>query len=114
MANISSKANGSTAMTLSTDVTLTTITDAGVYVINVDTNPIVNGETLILIVEKKVLTGGTRRIVDRMVVCNHAPLAPVVEDKPRESLYELVYKLRQEGGSARTIDWNVYQLTPLV
>ena len=107
---ISSEASGSSAMTLSTDITLATITTVGVFVISVDTNPIVNGETLILIVEKKVLTGSTRRIIDRMVICNHAPLTPVVEDKPRDSLFELVYKLRQEGGSARTIDWNIIKL----
>lgn len=107
---ITSEANGSTAMTLNTDITLATISTVGVFVISIDTNPIVNGETLILIVEKKVLTGSTRRIIDRMVVCNHIPLTPVVEDKPRESLYELVYKLRQEGGTARTIDWNVIKL----
>jgi hypothetical protein len=107
---ISSKASGSTLMILNTDVTLATISTAGVYVINIDTNPIANGETLILIVEKKVLTGSTRRIIDRIVVAYNAGLAPVVEDKPRESLYELVYKLRQEGGTARTIDWNAIQL----
>lgn len=107
---ISSEANGSTALTLATDTTLATISTVGVFVINVDTNPIVNGETLILIVEKKVLTGSTRRVVDRMVIANHAPLTPVVEDKPRENLYELVYKLRQEGGTGRTIDWNVVKL----
>lgn len=107
---ISSAANGSTAMTLSTDITLTTLSSAGVYVINVDTNPIVNGETLILIVQKKVLTGSTSRLEDRMVICQHAPGIPNVCDKPRESLYEIIYKLRQEGGTARTIDWNVVQI----
>ena len=107
---ITSKASGSTGMTAGSDITLTTITDAGVYEISVDCNPIVNGETLILIVEKKVLTGGTRRVIDRMVIAKNAPSSPIVEDKPRTSLYEIVYKLRQESGTNRTIDWNVVQL----
>jgi len=107
---ITSEARGSTAMTLSTDITLATISTVGVFEISVDTNPIVNGETLILIVEKKVLTGGTRRIIDRMAICRNAPGEPIVEDKPRTSLFEIVYKLRQEGGTARTIDWQVVKL----
>jgi hypothetical protein len=107
---LTSEASGSAAMSTGTDVTLATISNAGVFELSFDTNPIVNGELLILIVEKKVLTGGTRRIVDRMVVANHAPTCPIVEDKPRTSLFELVYKLRQEGGSNRTIDWQVVKL----
>lgn len=110
MAFPSLAASGSTALSLSTDTTIATLSTAGVFIINIDVNPIVNGETLILIVQKKVLTGSTSRIVDRMVICNHISLCPVVEDKPRESLYELIYKLRQEGGTGRTIDWAVYQV----
>ena len=53
---------------------------------------------------------GSGPIIDRMVICQHGPLCPVVEDKPRDSLFEIVCKLRQEGGTARTIDWQVVKL----
>lgn len=109
---ITSKANGSTAMSTGSDVTLgSAITDAGVYQLQFDVDPIVDGETLILIVETKVLTGGSAKQVDRVVVArNDMGTKVVVTDIPRASLYSLTYKLRQEGGSNRTIDWNVTQL----
>ena len=107
---LTSKDSGSTAMNVGNDVTLATITDAGVFEFSCDVSPIVNGETLLLIVEKKVLTGGTRREIDRAVIALNAQGSDIVEDKPRTSLFEIVYKLRQEGGSNRTIDWQIVQL----
>lgn len=107
---LTSKSSGSTAMSLGSDVTLATITDAGIYEFSCDVSPIVDGETLLLIIEKKILTGSTRRQIDRVVIAKHAQDSDVVEDKPRTSLFEIVYKLRQEGGSARTIDWQIASL----
>lgn len=114
MANISQKSSGSTSCTLSTDVSLVVITTAGVYELHVDTNPLVDGETLLLIVIEKVLTGSTAREVDRMTIAQNAQGSPIIVDRPRSCLFSLEYKLRQEGGTARTIDWSVTQLSPLV
>lgn len=108
---LTSKANGSTGMTLDTDVTLTTITDAGVYLLKIDSNPLTaEDEILILIVKTKVRTGGTIRIEERCVLARGLDTLLIKEDKPRASMYSVEYMLRQEGGTARTIEWEVYQL----
>lgn len=106
-----SKANGSTAMTLNTDVSLTTVTDAGVYALKIDSNPLVaEDEILILIVKTKVRTGGTIRLEERHVIARGLDALLIKEDKPRWSLYSIEYMLRQEGGTARTIEWELVQL----
>lgn len=108
------KASGSTAMTLSTDVSLTTIADIGAYVFHCDSNPLAaEDEILILITKTKILTGSTARISDRYVIATGLDAILNKEDKPRVSrsfTAGLEYLLRQEGGTARTIDWSVDQL----
>lgn len=108
------KASGSTGMTLSTDVSLTTIADIGAYVFHCDSNPLAaEDEILILITKTKILTGSTARISDRYVIATGLDAILNKEDKPRACrsfTAGLEYLLRQEGGTARTIDWTVEQL----
>ena len=109
---ISVQASGSTAMTLNTDITLNAaITTAGVYQLHFDSNPLTGfDEILILIVSQKALTSSTERQVDRVVVARGTDDDKIKVDIPRTSEFSMTYKLRQEGGTARTIDWRVDQL----
>lgn len=109
---ISVQITGSTAMVINTDVTLSAaITAAGVYQLHFDSNPLATfDEILILIVSQKVLTGSTERQNDRIVVARGTDDDKVKVDIPRTSEFSITYKLRQEGGTARTIDWRVDKL----
>jgi hypothetical protein len=103
--------SGSTALTVGTYVTLATITAAGVFQFNCDINPLSGwAEGLILRVSRKVLTAGTIRQTEEVTLGRGSDANKDAEDIPRKSHYEIKYEAKQEGGSARTIDWLVSAL----
>lgn len=99
--------SGTAALTAGTATTLATITTDGFYKVNVDGNALANlDEVLYLIVERKVTAGGTTREVDRFVIARGGG-TPAGESDWFECQHELVFKLLQEGGTGRSIPWDI-------
>lgn len=103
--------SGAQACTLTTEHTLATITSANVFVLQIDSSPLSTAaEILTVIVETKTRTGSTRREIDRFTIARGGDAQPNKETKPYDSPFEIVFKLRQDGGTGRTIDWSIRQL----
>lgn len=103
----SSHASGSASLTPGTPSTLSTITTPGFYRLVVDGTPLANpDEVLYAIVEMKVSSGGTTRSTSPFVIARGGG-HPVQGTDWFECLHELVFKLLQEGGTGRSITWEV-------
>lgn len=106
---ISVKTSGSQTATLTTEHELLATTDAGVYVLSVDTANLVNGETLTLKVKKKVRTGDTVRDC-HVAVYKHIQAAPIKISPPIPGPFGATFTLRQDGGTGRAFPWSIEQL----
>ena len=104
-----SKANGEQTAVISTEHTLSTITDAGSYVLHVDLNNLANGDTVILRAKVKTRSTGTTRLAYRAVY-SHAQEELVAISIPITSVHEVVYTLEQTDGTGRAFPWEVIQL----
>lgn len=84
--------------------TLDTETAAKTYVLEIDTNDIANGETLIVRVKTRTLSGGSTRLA---YSANYANIQgePIKISVPVPSLYELIVTL--EGTNTLSIPWNL-------
>ena len=103
-------ASGTQTATLTTEHTLTTITTAGVYVLAVDLNNLVNGDTLELRANVKVLSGGTTR---QYLIGQYAnvQLDKVCMSIPIPVLHEVIFTLKQQDGSAgRAFSWEIIRI----
>ena len=98
-----------TISALSTEQNITTITDAGVYELNIDVNALVNGETLILRAYGKVRSGGTERLRHEWWI-KHGQYKKFVSCLPLSNVDHLRLTIEQRGGTARTFPTSVYQL----
>lgn len=100
------ESSGTQTATLTTDHTLYTFTGAKVTQLLVDTNALVNGETLELWILTKVLTGGTLRQVF-YAAYKHIQADPIKISVPVAVTFSAGYHLRQTGGTGRAFDWSV-------
>lgn len=109
MAQVVLSTDGSTTPTLDTDTQLgSDITAAGIYVLEVDADNLVDGETLLLIFKDKVRSSSSHKEVDRMPVAKHTQgPALLVKFGPYEILHSGQFFLRQEGGTARAFEWSI-------
>lgn len=108
---VESVASGTQTATIDTEHTLTTQTAAGVYVLVVDTNNMVNGDVVILRIKTKVLSGGTTRLA------YPAYYAHAQSDKNKYSVpvpipasREIVATLEQTDGTGRAYPWEMLKL----
>ncbi len=112
---VSIAASGSQTATLNTDHTLTTTagpTGGGVFQLRVDTNALVNGETVFLTVQTKTRSTDVTRQVYPRAVFTHVQQDPI-KDSPAIAVpngCEIVAILRQEGGTGRAFPWALYRL----
>ena len=104
--------NSTTPGALSTDTQLgSDITTAGIYVVEIDVDNIVDGETGILILKSKVRSSSSHKEVDRMPVVKHAAgPAVLVKYGPFEVMHSAQVFWRQEGGTARAVEWSIRRL----
>lgn len=86
-----------------TEQTLDTETAAKTYVVMLDLNDMANGETLIVRVKTKPLTGGTTRTIYRADYANVQTTQPIVVSAPVPSLWQLIVTL--EGTNTLSIPW---------
>ncbi len=105
------KSSGTQSATISTEHTLLSTTDAGVYVMEVDTNAMASGDTLELRIKKKVLSGGTVR-GGYVVTYSGAQSAddiikvsvPITTDVGAD------FTLKQTAGTGRSFPWKILAL----
>lgn len=105
---VSEKTGGTQAATLTTEHTLATITDAGVYALHVDVSNLANGETLRLRAVLKVRTGSTGKVVYEAWLYGGQAEAIVVSP-PIMSPWSVAFTLTQTGGTGRSYEWAVVQ-----
>jgi hypothetical protein len=114
---ISSQADGSVDFAtegLDSEETLATVTEAGVFCLDLDMNAAAVGDIWIVRVKKKVRTGGTTRLWNRYELFG-TTIAPTEAEKivtsiPYHSLWEIVFTLEQTDGTGRAIPWEIVQL----
>lgn len=109
MAQVIQQDSGSTTPSLATDTQLgADIVNPGIYVLEIDTDNLVDGETLLLIFKDKVRSSSGFKEVDRMPVAKHTQ-GPglLVKFGPYEIMHGGQFFLRQEGGVARAFEWSI-------
>lgn len=104
-----SKANGSQTAVISTEHTLSTITDAGSYVLGVDLSNMALGDKLTLRVKTKVRSTGTTRLT---YIANYVHVQSIENclSIPIASPNEFVATLEQTSGTGRAYNWEVTEL----
>jgi hypothetical protein len=108
MSLISVDSNTQTA-TINTEHTLSTKTDAGVYVLVVDTANLVNGEVVELRIKTKAKSGGTSRLA-YMATYAHIQGDPNKYSIPVPVDTEIVATLKQTAGTGRDFPWNLLKM----
>ena len=106
---VTSVGSGTQTATLDTEHTLDTETDAGVYVLVIDTSNMAAGDITILRIKTKDKSGGTSRLAYSATYANiqgepHKYSVPVPIDT------EIVCTLEQTDGTGRNYDWNLLKL----
>lgn len=107
---VASNQSGSQTAVISTEHTLgTAITTPGVYLLAVDTNAMVNGDTLELRAKTKVKAGSTSRLA-YFATYVHVQSDPNKYSIPIPITDDLVFTLKQTAGTGRAFDWNIVSL----
>lgn len=106
---VTSVGSGTQTATLDTEHTLDTETDAGVYVLVVDTSNLALGDIVILRIKTKYATGGTSRLAFSATYAN--PQAdPNKYSTPVPVDTEIICTLEQTDGTGRDFYWNLLKL----
>lgn len=106
---VASVGSGTQAATLDTEHTLDTETTAGVYVLVVDTNNLVNGDIVILRIYTKYASGGTSRIAFEATYANDQAM-PNIYSPPVPIDTEIICTLEQTDGTGRDFPWNLLKV----
>ena len=104
-----SENNGSQTAVISTEHTLDTITTSGSFVLGVDANAMVLGDTLVLRVKEKVRSVGTTRLLYESTF-SHVQGEPNIVSIPTASTNEIVFTLEQTAGTGRAFPWEIWSL----
>lgn len=103
------EASGTQTATINTEHTLSSPTAAKVFALSVDTNAMVNGDVLELRVNRKVLSGGTERLVFYAVFSN-VQSEPIKCSVPVVAPFGASFTLKQTAGTGRAFPWSVESL----
>ena len=109
---VTEKAGGTQLTVIDTEHNLTTITDAGVFQLLVDLEPMVNGDEVELRIDIEVRTGGTPRTAffatyaHEQGVDNQISISPPI---PSVASADWIASLKQTGGSVRTFTFAIYE-----
>lgn len=102
-------ASGTQAATIGVEHTLDTETTISTYVLVVDCNAMVAGDTLELRAKVKTLGGSTERLA-YIETLNGAQTAPVFLSVPIPTVHSVKFTLEQTTGTGRSYDWSVVGL----
>lgn len=107
---VASNQSGSQTAVIGTEHTLgTSITAAGVYVLVVDTNAMVNGDVLELRIKTKAKTASTERLAYFSTYV-HAQTELNKYSVPVPVDTQVTFTLKQTAGTGRAFDWNILSL----
>jgi len=110
VASISQVTQGThTPSGLDTEETLTTQTDAEVYILVVNLTNMASGDTTILRIKPKVLTGGAAALAFSQSFTG-AQTEVVVYSEPIASAHSVAFTLEQTDGTARAYEWAVVKV----
>ena len=101
--------SGTQTAVVSTEHTLETVTGLGVYQLFVDCSNLALGDTVVVRIYCKVLSGSSSAIMFEASY-SHPQSYVVKASEPVTNPYELVFKLEQTGGSARDFEWSVVKI----
>lgn len=105
---VSVKTSGTQTATLTTEHTLATVTDAGTYQLIVDVDNLVNGETVVLKIKVKSISGQSSKLLWSTVLVNDQGANALVISPPIPAPIEFVATLTQTGGTGRDFVWGIY------
>jgi hypothetical protein len=91
---------------ITTEHTLDTETNPGVYVLVVDTGNLALGDTVELRIKTKAAAGGTSRLA-YMQTYAHAQADPIKYSPPVPVDTEIICTLKQTAGTGRDFLWNL-------
>ena len=95
--------------TLDSEDTLDTETTAGVYVLVVDLNEMVDGDITVLRIKTKDKSGGDSRLAFMGIYAN-VQSCPHVYSPPIPVDTEILCTLEQTDGTVRDYDWNLLKV----
>lgn len=102
--------SGTQTASVSTEHTLgSSVTDAGTYVLSVNTTNMANGDALELRIKTKTLAGDTEALYVLASYVN-AQSEPIKMSIPVPSLHSLTCTLKQTAGTGRAFPWNLIAL----
>ena len=104
---VSVKTSGSQTATLTSEHTLVTVTDAGIYMLAVDTANLVADEIVTLRIYGKARTGDTERLQFVGTVSAHSS-EKLLYGPPIVSPHYAKFTLEQNNGTGRVFPWAVY------
>jgi len=102
------KTSGSQTAVITTEHTLATVTDPGIYVLVVDAAALVAGDILELRIYGKADSGTTERLLHRATYGPIALAAPLLMSVPIVSPHHLKATLKQTAGTGRAFPWAIY------
>lgn len=103
---ISEVTSGTQSATLDTEHTLTTQTGAEMYVLVVNLVNMADGDTVILRIKTKVLSGGSASLAFSETFTDNQT-DEVVYSPPVPSAHSAAFTLEQTDGTGRSFEWSV-------
>lgn len=98
--------SGTQAASVSTEHSLTQQTGIGIYVLEVDTSAMEAGDTLVLRLKTKVLSGGTSKVTQEVTLIG-VQAAPHWRSEAIPVDVEIIATLLQSAGTARNYPWKL-------
>jgi hypothetical protein len=106
--SVTRKVNGSLT-TSASEQALATITDPGVYILNVDTSLLADGDEILVKVYVKTLSGSTETLRYQTAI-RHAQSEPEKTWPPVMIVEYVRFTIQRLAGTDRTLPWSV--MTP--
>lgn len=100
----------SSALTAGVETVVLGTTDAGVYQVRVDTDALLNGESLRIEISVKTLTGSGLKIIYDVTIIHATGTSVIYDSVPIVSLYEIEVTLTQTGGTGHAYECALYSL----
>lgn len=95
-----------------TDLTVASTTSVGLLVFRVDVTPLQTGDTLVIWMEGKVLSGGTLVPTTTKITISGDPAEgdEIVDVEAFPNFHTLECHLQQTAGTNRTIPWELFRI----
>ena len=102
--------SGTTTLSTTTETTLENTVTAGIHVCQADVSDMADGDTIILRVKKKVLTGGTEYVSQYVSVSNDRGNNAVVSFPADYYPFGLIFTAERTRGASCNVQWSVDQM----